>query len=79
MKSTIRKVGNSRGILIPASFLEACKIEKDIELRLEGNRIVIEPLNVPRSGWFENYLNESDQDVWAGIQETELEQEDWQW
>lgn len=79
MKSTIRKIGNSRGILIPASFLEACEIEKEIELRLEGNRIVIQPVNAPRSGWFDNYRKETDEDAWAGIQETGLEREDWQW
>jgi len=79
MKSTVRKIGNSRGVLIPASFLAACEIENEIELRLDGNRIVIEPVRAPRAGWFENYQPEADDDAWSELVETESDNEDWQW
>ncbi len=79
MKSTVRKIGNSRGVLIPASFLAACEIEHEIELRLDGNRIVIEPVRTPRADWFEGYRSESDDDAWSELVENESENEDWQW
>ncbi len=80
MKTTLRKVGNSRGVLIPAAFLAACEIGAEIEMRMEGRRIIIEPLNPPpRIGWFKNYLPENDTDAWEGISETPAESEDWQW
>jgi len=79
MKSTLRKIGNSRGILIPASFLAACAIENEIELRLDGNRIVIEPVRAPRAGWFEGYQAEVDEESWEDLVESEEDTEEWQW
>lgn len=79
MKSTVRKIGNSRGVLIPASFLAACEIENEIELRLDGSRIIIEPIHTPRRGWFDGYETESGEDAWPNTVETDEENEDWQW
>jgi antitoxin MazE len=79
MKSKLRKLGNSRGVLIPASFLAACDIENEIELRLDGNRIVIEPVRAPRDGWFEGHDDAKDRDAWADLVETAIETEDWEW
>ena len=79
MKSTLRKIGNSRGVLIPASLLAACEIENEIEMRLEGNRIVIEPVRAPRLYWFESYQPEQDENAWSDFVETESENEEWQW
>lgn len=53
MKTTLRKLGNSRGVLIPAALLAACEIKDEIELRLENGRIVIEPFRPARTGWAE--------------------------
>lgn len=80
MQTTLRKVGNSRGVLIPAAFLAECGIGAKIEMRQEGQRIIIEPMNPPpRLGWFNAYQAEKDMDAWAGITEAPLEDEDWQW
>jgi antitoxin MazE len=79
MKSTLRKIGNSRGILIPASFLAACEIDNEIELRLDGNRIVIEPVRAPRDGWFEGYQRQADGNAWSELVATEIEEAEWQW
>lgn len=80
MQTTLRKVGNSRGVLIPAAFLAACGISTEIEMRQEGRRIIIEPLNpLPRVGWFDTYQADKEVDVWAGITDTQAESEDWQW
>lgn len=79
MKTTLRKVGNSRGVLIPAAFLAACEIGMEIEMRQEGRRIIIEPIKSPRLGWFNNYQAKKDADAWEGMVETPAESEDWQW
>jgi len=46
MQTTLRKVVNSRGVLIPAAFLAPCGIGTEIEMRQEGRRILIEPRNL---------------------------------
>jgi antitoxin MazE len=74
MRTTLRKVGNSCGVLIPAAFLEGCDIGTEIEIRQEGRRIVLEPVQKERSGWFDGYQAE-----WEGITELPAESEEWQW
>ncbi|MES9857591.1 MAG: hypothetical protein ABW166_13445 [Sedimenticola sp.] len=79
MRTTLRKIGNSRGVLIPASFLTACEIDSEIEMHLDGNCIVIEPISTPRAGWFDGYRPEEDEDAWKELVETEEETQEWQW
>jgi antitoxin MazE len=47
----MRKIGNSPGVLIAAALRAECGIRDEIELRLEGTRIVIEPVSRGRTGW----------------------------
>ena len=79
MKTTLRKIGNSRGVLIPAALLATCNIQDEVELRVDGGRIVIEPMHAPRSGWFDGYNPKQDEDVWKGLKGTPSESEDWVW
>ncbi|MFO8003912.1 AbrB/MazE/SpoVT family DNA-binding domain-containing protein [Thioalkalivibrio sp.] len=78
MRTTLRKIGNSRGVLIPAALLAQVEITDEIELRLEGARIIIEPVKPSREGWFDGYRPEEDEDAWP---ETELDtdHDEWQW
>jgi antitoxin MazE len=48
-------------------------------MRLEGDRIVIEPLRQPRLGWFDGYQPSKDDDAWSELIETEEENDEWQW
>jgi antitoxin MazE len=53
MLTTIRKVGNSRGVLIPAAFLASCQIEDRVDMQLQDGQIVIKPVKrTLRDGWF---------------------------
>lgn len=52
MKSSIRKIGNSKGIIIPQSFLKECSIEDEVSIEVKDNYIVISaPGDVKRKGW----------------------------
>lgn len=78
MRTTLRKIGNSRGVLIPAALLAECGIANDIELRLEGARIVIEPARPTRAGWFEGYRADQDDDVWHDLPPA-TDSGEWEW
>lgn len=53
MLTTMRKVGNSRGVLIPAAFLASCQIEDQVDMQLQDGHIVIKPVKRKlREGWF---------------------------
>jgi antitoxin MazE len=54
MLTTVRKIGNSRGVLIPAAFLASCQIEDQVDLQLLDGQIVIKPVKRKlRNGWFD--------------------------
>ncbi|MEA1675350.1 MULTISPECIES: AbrB/MazE/SpoVT family DNA-binding domain-containing protein [Nitrospirillum] len=46
MRVTVRKWGNSASVRIPVAIMEAVGLEVDatVDIREEGNRIVIEPV-----------------------------------
>ena len=79
MKASLRQIGNSRGIIIPAPLLAECKIQDEIELTVENGRLIITPVKLAREGWFDDYHPDRDADAWEGIADTPMEQEDWQW
>jgi antitoxin MazE len=52
MKTTIRKMGDSRGVLIPQSFLDQLGLEKEVEMKVENDAIVLRrPRHKAREGW----------------------------
>lgn len=57
MRSAVRKMGNSSGIIIPKPMLAeiGMKAGDDVDLRVEGGRLVIAALKPrPRVGWAED-------------------------
>jgi antitoxin MazE len=78
MRTTLRRIGNSQGVLIPAPLLAECGIQDEIELHLEGKKIVIEPVQQPRAGWFDGYRAEDDVDVWQELP-PDADSEAWEW
>ena len=54
MLTKIRRVGNSRGILIPKPLLRQAGLEDSAEILVEGNTLILrQPKRSPRSGWAE--------------------------
>lgn len=78
MRTMLRKIGNSRGVLIPAALLAESGITDEIELRLEAGRIVIEPVQPARVGWFDGYRADEDDDAWRELPPA-ADSGEWEW
>lgn len=78
MRTRLRKVGNSRGVIIPAALLAACGMADEVDIRLEGKSLVIEPVHAPRAGWFAGYQAETDVELLAALPVDEATEE-WVW
>lgn len=78
MRTSLRKVGNSRGVIIPAKLLAACEMGDEVDIRLEGKNLVIAPVKAPRAGWFEGYKPETDPEPLAVLPADEGSEE-WVW
>ena len=54
MLTTMRQIGNSKGVLIPAAFLASCQIQDEVDMQLQEGRIIITPMaRKLRVGWFD--------------------------
>ncbi len=54
MLVAIRRLGNSRGILIPKPVLKQVGLSDQVEMQVEGNTLVLrQPAAHPRAGWAE--------------------------
>ncbi|MFL9904102.1 AbrB/MazE/SpoVT family DNA-binding domain-containing protein [Paraburkholderia fungorum] len=52
MKTTIRRMGNSHGVLIPKPILTQLGLEDEVDMQVEGNALVIRrPQKKARMGW----------------------------
>jgi antitoxin MazE len=54
MLATIRRMGDSWGVLIPRPLLKQIGLEGQAEIRIEGDALVLRrPKTAPRAGWAE--------------------------
>lgn len=79
MKTMVRRVGNSRGVLLPAAVLSVCNIGDEVELSVEDGRIVIAPVKACREGWFDGYHAETDEDAWGDLGALDADSGEWEW
>ena len=65
METTIRKFGNSKGAIIPAVLLKelGLDINDKVDAKLEGGRLIIEPLSKPEYSLDELLAQSNDCDL----------------
>ena len=51
MQADVIKIGNSRGVRLPATVLKQCGIGSKVELEIRHNHIILKPVHAPRQGW----------------------------
>ena len=81
VRARIVRVGNSRGIRIPKPFLEQAGLQDEVELSVEQDRLVIQPVRLPRAGWAEA-LTEAPapgEGVVGDDETTRFDREEWVW
>jgi antitoxin MazE len=74
MLTSMRQIGNSRGVLIPAAFLVSCQIEDQVDMQMQDGQIVIKPVSRKlRDGWFVHAAISSD----AVMAQEKIGAQDW--
>ncbi len=54
MKTSLQRIGNSRGVIIPKPLLGQAGLTKDVEMSVERGAIVLRPASAVRAGWAED-------------------------
>jgi antitoxin MazE len=81
VRSKLIKIGNSRGIRIPRPLLEQAGLTDEVEMTVEGNKLVIHPVRKIREGWDAQYAamaEHADDRLLDEEIETRFDEEDWQ-
>lgn len=55
MKTDIIRIGNSKGIRLPATILKQCGIGSKVEIVVRDNEIILKPVKSPREGWADSF------------------------
>ena len=82
MKVSIVSIGNSKGIRIPKSILEQCNFDKEAELEVENNKIVLTPVRrKSRNGWDKAFkvMHERKEDELLLDDSLDIEMKNWEW
>jgi len=55
MKAHLIRIGNSQGVRIPKAVIDQCGFGRRVEMRIEGDTLIITRVEAARSGWDEAF------------------------
>ena len=83
MRADIIKIGNSQGLRLPKVILEQCGFGQSVELRVEGNCLIIEAISEIRSGWDTTFqalaAAQDDAALLNEASSNQFDQDEWTW
>ena len=75
MRTSIIKLGNSKGVRLSKQIMQQYQIKDQVDLILEADRIILKPVNEPRKGWDQAFRkmaeNKDDQLLMGDVLEDE--------
>jgi antitoxin MazE len=82
VRSRIVKIGNSQGIRIPKLLLEQSGIQTEVEIEVQGDRLIVRAAPRSRIGWdkaFAAMAEQHDDVLPEDISLTDWDQAAWEW
>ena len=82
VRSKVVKIGNSRGIRIPRALLEQADLKDEVEISVDGNKLVIQSARQHRQGWeakFSEMAQHGDDRLLDQPNLTQWDEAEWIW
>jgi antitoxin MazE len=82
LRTKVIKIGNSRGIRIPRAVLEQAGLVDEVEMKIEGDKLIIHSARPPRQGWAASFASMAEQGDDTLLDEplsTQWDEEEWEW
>ena len=76
----VEKIGNSNWIRIPGTLLGQASLSGEVEMRVAGDQLIIQPIRKPREGWdrkFELMSANHDDPLLDEITQSAWDEEEW--
>jgi antitoxin MazE len=75
-------IGNSKGIRLPSALIKQFGFGELVEMKIQPEGILIEPVASPREGWeaaFQNMRQNNDDLLLDDIQDHSWDENEWVW
>ncbi len=83
MKAKLVRIGNSKGVRLPASVIKACGFGDELDMRVENGVVVLAPARGVREGWSDAFEKMAaagdDAPILPDTLENDFDAEDWRW
>jgi antitoxin MazE len=82
IRSKVIKIGNSRGVRIPRTLIEQAGLTDEVEMMVEGDKLIIQSAKFPRQGWeaeFKTMAKRKDDLLLDEETLTRWDEEEWEW
>jgi len=81
MKTSVVRIGNSRGIRIPKTLLEQCHLTDSVELEVQDDELIVRPVAKPRAGWEEAFrqMKRHGDDTLLDLPPSKWDETEWRW
>jgi antitoxin MazE len=82
IRAKVVKIGNSRGIRIPRTLLEQAGLTDEVEMEVEGDKLIIHSVRLARQGWdaqFAAMAEQNDDQLLDPMTPTQWDEEGWTW
>lgn len=81
MEVKVVQIGNSKGIRLPKSVIEDCRIGETVELTVENGKIILNPAKKPREDWAESFkdMHKKGLDAQVIDDSLDLDTQEWTW
>lgn len=80
MKSSLIKIGNSKGVRINSNIIKECELESEVEIKVVNKKIIIEAVKEPRADWNKSFekMHKKNEDNLL-INNGNIFDKDWEW
>ena len=80
MKSSLIKIGNSKGVRINANIIKECELGSEVEIKVVDKKIIIEAVKEPRADWNKSFqdMHKNSEDILL-ISNGNAFDKDWEW
>ena len=83
MKLKMRKIGNSRGIILPKEVIIRCGLEDEVEIVVFNDQVIIQAPKSKRSSWEAAFKRAAEKDQGmldnADLIRNDWDGEEWEW
>ncbi len=81
MKTSVTKIGNSKGVIIPSHLLKQCGFTKEVSLEIKNDTLVISKARKPREGWAEAFIEAGagEEELLINEESNDCDQDEWVW